>query len=105
MRISSHDVRTGTVAWLVAPEGTRVAINPAGVLVGRSPRCDVVLTKPDASRMQAIILMGAGGPCLSVLGKGPTAINGAPVVGERDLAGGDRIELPGLVLEVLVELE
>lgn len=76
-----------------------------GLLVGRSPQCDVVLTKPDASRMQAIVLMGADGPSLTVLGKGPTAVNGEPVVRERGLAGGDRIELPGLVLEVLVDPE
>lgn len=82
-----------------------MAIKPAGLLVGRSPRCDVVLTQPDASRIQAIVLMGADGPCVSVLGKGPTAVNGEPVVRERNLAKGDRIELPGLVLEVLVEPE
>jgi predicted component of type VI protein secretion system len=82
-----------------------LAIKPTGLLVGRSPDCDVVLTKSDASRMQAIVFMGADGPCLSVLGKGPTTVNGEPVVHERNLAGGDRIELPGLVLEVLVEPE
>ena len=93
------------MAWLAAPGGTRLAIKPTGLLVGRSPDCDVVLTKPDASRVQAIVFMGADGPCLSVLGKGPTAVNGEPVAHERDLAGGDHIELPGLVLEVLVEPE
>lgn len=93
------------MAGFVALGGTRLAIKPMGLLVGRSPQCDVVLTKPDASRMQAIVLMGADGPCLTVLGKGPIAVNGEPVLHERNLAGGDRIELPGLVLEVLVEPE
>jgi len=88
-------------AWLVAPDGTRLAIKPTGILVGRAPHCDLVLTEPDASRVQAIVFAGAEGPCLTVLGKGPTSVNGEPVVHERDLAGGDRIELPGLALEVL----
>jgi hypothetical protein len=89
----------------VAPDGTRLAIKPTGILIGRAPHCDVVLAEPDASRVQAIVFSGAGGPCLTVLGKGPTAVNGELVVHERDLAGGDRIELPGLALKVLAAPE
>jgi hypothetical protein len=65
----------------------------------------VVLTEPDVSRVQAIVFSGAEGPCLTVLGKGPTSVNGEPVVHERDLAGGDLIELPGLALKVLAAPE
>jgi hypothetical protein len=88
-------------AWLVTPDGTRLAIKPTGILMGRAPHCDVVLTEPGASRVQAIVFAGPEGPCLTVLGKGPTAVNGELVTHDRVLEGGDRVELPGLVLEVL----
>lgn len=97
-------VSTRFAAWLEAPDGTRLPIKPTGILIGRAPHCDVVLTEPGASRVQAIVFAGPDGPCLTVLGKGPTAVNGEPVH-ERDLAGGDRIELPGLALEVLAAPE
>lgn len=92
-------------AWLVTPDGTRLAIKPTGILMGRAPHCDVVLTEPGASRVQAIVFAGPEGPCLTVLGKGPTAVNGEVVTHDRVLEGGDRVELPGLVLEVLAARE
>ena len=97
----SPEVSSRSATWLVTPDGTRLAIKPTGILVGRGPHCDVILSEPDASRVQAIVFAGANGPCLTVLGKGPTAVNGEPVVHERELAAGDRIELPGFALEVL----
>ncbi len=89
----------------MAQDGTRLAIKPTGILIGRAPHCDVVLTEPEASRVQAIVFSGTEGPCLAVLGKGPTAVNGEPVVHERCLAAGDLLELPGLALKVLAAPE
>lgn len=100
-RISSHDVSTRSAAWIAAPDGTRWAIKPTGLLVRSCPHCQVVPTEADASRVQAIVFAGPDGPCLAVLGQGPTAVNGEPVPHERNLTGGDRIELPGLTLEVV----
>lgn len=86
--------------WLVDPEGLRVAVRPAGLLIGRAPHCDVVLTHEDASRVQAIAFDGAKSACLTVLGKGRTLVNGQPVSGDRELSDGDRIEMPGLTFRV-----
>lgn len=86
----------GHTMWLTTSAGIRLPIKPAGVLLGRSPHCDVVLTESTASRVQAIVFASTGGACLSVLGRGKTTVNGENVDHDRDLAPGDRIELPGL---------
>jgi hypothetical protein len=46
------------MTWIAAPDGTRLTIKPTGLLVGRCPHCDVVLTEPDAIRVQAIVFAG-----------------------------------------------
>lgn len=91
--------------WLVTPGGIRLAITPSGVLIGRGAHCDVVSTEPQASRVQAIVFAGPSGPALTVLGKAATAVNGQPVARDRELADGDRIELPGVVLDVIAEVD
>lgn len=96
--------RMRVASWLVAEDGARLAIRPAGILIGRAPHCDIVLTASDASRVHAIVFAGPEGPCLSVLGKGPTSVNGEPVAHDRELASGDRIAVPGRVLDVVAEL-
>jgi hypothetical protein len=89
--------------WLTTAAGIRLPITPAGVLLGRSPHCDVVLTEGTASRVQAIVFAGVDGPCVSVLGKGTTAVNGESIEHDRELASGDRLSVPGLELIIGVE--
>jgi hypothetical protein len=86
--------------WLIVPGGKRIRITAAGVLIGRSAQCDVVLAHAQASRVQAIVFAGPRGPRLTVLGKGPTSVNQQPVDHERELADGDRVGVPGLALDV-----
>lgn len=92
-----------TRPWLRVPGGARLQIKPGGLLIGRAPHCDAVLTDPGASRVQAIVFDGPAGPTVTVLGKGASAVNGEPVAHERDLVAGDRLELPGAVFEILEE--
>ncbi len=91
---------TGARPWLRVAGGAQLQIKPSGLLIGRAPHCDAVLTDPNASRVQAIVFAGPSGPTLTVLGKGATTVNGEPVQHERDLVAGDRLELPGAVFEV-----
>jgi hypothetical protein len=93
--------RGGRAAWwLVGPDGARRRIDAAGVLVGRSPRCEIVLRDPRASRVQALVYLDGEHPRLVLLGKGRTERNGARAERESALAAGDRILLPGLELEL-----
>lgn len=73
------------------------------MIIGRSPRCELVLREETASRTQALVYLGADGPQLVILGKGVTTVNGSPVEHERALAAGDVIGLPGLALSVEAE--
>ena len=91
--------------WLIGPDGARRRVDAAGILVGRSPRCDVVLRDPRASRSQALVYLDGDRPRLLVLGKGRTQLNGARAERETSLSAGDRIGLPGLELELSSSIE
>jgi len=86
--------------WLQSESSLAKRITPAGLLVGRSPHCDVVLRSEQASRRQALVYLGSSGPKLVPLGSNPTIVNDEPFTAERELAEGDAIELPGMTLEV-----
>ncbi len=86
--------------WLRAGETIARRITPAGIVLGRSPHCEIVLDSNQASRRHALVYLGARGPRLVVLGRGPTTVSGAPVDGEAELANGVRLGVPGLELEV-----
>ena len=87
--------------WLSDGEGTRRRIDAGGVLLGRAPRCDLVLRDQKASRSQALVYLDSQQPWLLVLGKGKTRLNGVLVAREAKLAAGDRIALPGLECEIV----
>lgn len=89
--------------WLSTSAGIRLPIKAAGVLLGRSPHCDVVLGDATTSRVQLIVFAGVEGPSLSVLGKAPTSVNGEAVTHDRELRPGDRIDVPGLTVTIEVE--
>ena len=89
--------------WLETEDGVRRRLDAGGVTLGRSPRCDVVLSSAAASRVHALAHLAPKGPRCVQLGRGATRVNGERVEGARDLASGDTIEVPGLVLTVVSE--
>lgn len=91
--------------WLTDGDGVRLRVDAGGVLLGRSPRCEVVLRDPKASRAHALVYLDGDRPRLLVLGQGRTRINDALAPREAALAPGDRVAVPGveLVLESQAE--
>jgi hypothetical protein len=87
--------------WLANGDGVRRRVDAGGVLIGRAPRCDLVLRDPKASRSQALVYLDGDEPHLLVLGKGRTRLNGAVAGRETRLAAGDRVSVPGLELELV----
>src|SRR6185369_10543373 len=85
---------------LVDKDGVRRRIDARGVLFGRSPKCDVILRDPKASRSQALAYLEGESPRFLLLGKGRTELNGVRAEREAKLASGDRISLPGIEFEV-----
>ncbi len=86
--------------WLSGESSLAKRITPAGLVVGRSPHCDVVLRSEQASRRQALIYLDSSGPRLVPLGSNVLKVNGAGVEAERELAEGDKIELPDVAFEI-----
>lgn len=89
--------------WLRLPDGSRRRFGPAGVLVGRDPDCDIVLSDPGASRRQAMLHVSADGPQVVPLGRGPTEVSGRSISSASSLVDGDQISVPGLELTVETE--
>lgn len=83
----------------------RLRIDAGGVLLGRSPRCEVVLRDPKASRAHALVYLDSDRPRLLVLGQGRTRINDAIAPREAALAAGDRVAVPGLELVLEAQAE
>ncbi|HLH64315.1 MAG TPA: FhaA domain-containing protein [Solirubrobacteraceae bacterium] len=74
--------------------GRRIAIGPAGVLIGRSRQCDVVLDDPNVSRSHAEIRPRGGSWVLRDLGStNGTRLNGRRVDGPEVLRRGDEMQL------------
>jgi hypothetical protein len=98
-------VATGdAIAWSLAISGgKRFAITAGGLLIGRSASADIVLPDTAASRAQAMVVAGVNAPTLLVMGRGTTAVNDVVVTEFRELAAGDRVSVPGLVLEVIAD--
>lgn len=90
-------------SWWLRGEGEdslAKRITPAGVVLGRSPHCDVILRSELASRRHALVYLGVDGPRLVPLGRAASSVNGVDVDQERGLEGGDRLTLPGQSLTV-----
>ncbi len=86
--------------WLRAGDQAARRITQGGLLIGRSPHCDLVVASEQVSRRQALVHLGAEGPRLLVFGRGAMTVSGRSVEAEHDLASGDRVEVGALVLEV-----
>ena len=82
--------------WLELPDGTRRRVGSAGLLIGRSPDCDLVLHDHHASRRHAIVHLTADGAALVSLGRD------AEREGSAELSDGMRLSFPGLEVTVRV---
>lgn len=87
----------GTEWWLELPDGTRRRVGPAGLLIGRSTDCDLVLNDEHASRRHAIVHRTADGVALVSLGRGSAGVDST---GNAELADGTRLSFPGLTVTV-----
>lgn len=87
----------GTEWWLELADGTRRRVGPAGLLIGRSADCDLVLNDEHASRRHAIVHGTADGVALVPLGKEAARVEST---GNAGLADGTRLSFPGLTVTV-----
>ncbi len=89
---------------LLLLDGKRLVVGPAGVTLGRSRQCDVVLSDPNVSREHAEIRPRAGDWVLSDLGStNGSLLNGRRVDGPEVVRAGDQIELGTSVLTFELE--
>src|SRR5215472_12718048 len=86
--------------WLADERDTLRRIDASGILIGRSPGCELVLLHPKASRLHALVYADGDTPRLVALGRGRTSVDGAAVTREAKLGAGARLELPGAMLHV-----
>lgn len=89
---------------LVAPDGVSRRVGSAGIVIGRDPSCDVVLTDPAVSRRHALIRTSSDGVELLSLGRTPVELNGKPVEKSQLLNDGDSIKVNELVFTARVEM-
>lgn len=84
--------------------GKRLLVGPAGVTLGRSRQCDVVLDDPNVSRRHAEIRPRGGSWVLTDLGStNGSRINGQEVQRPEVVRSGDEIELGTTTLRFEVE--
>ena len=74
--------------------GRRLVVGPAGVTLGRSRQCDVMVDDPNVSRTHAEVRPRGGSWVLSDLGStNGTYLNDEPLAGPQLLHDGDRIRI------------
>src|SRR5262245_43806975 len=78
-------------------------VGAGGLLVGRAHDCDIVADDPSVSRRHALIRATRDGAELVPLGRAPVVINGAPRDKVTALADGDRVEVAGMTLSIVLE--
>jgi hypothetical protein len=88
--------------WLAGSDLGPLRVGPSGVLIGRSPDCDMVLPDPRTSRHHALVREAMAGPILIPLGRNPTLVNGVRASQVMPLQRGDQLSFPGLQLEVIL---
>jgi hypothetical protein len=86
--------RTRAQTALLLMDGKRLVVGPAGVTLGRSRQCDVVLNDPNVSRRHAEIRPRGGSWVLTDLGStNGCRINGRRIDGSEVIRSGDKLEL------------
>lgn len=80
--------------WLDGGDG-RILIRAGGLLVGRSPDCDVVLPDAQVSRHHALFRLDDRGVEAVLLGRALLAVNDVPVGAVTALREGDAVSLCG----------
>jgi hypothetical protein len=89
---------------LLLHDGKRLVVGPAGVTLGRSRQCDVVLEDPNVSREHAEIRPRGGSWVLSDLGStNGSSVNGRRIDGPEVLKPGDEIEVGTSVMTFELE--
>jgi hypothetical protein len=84
--------------------GRRLVVGPAGVTLGRSRQCDVMVDDPNVSRTHAEVRPRGGSWVLSDLGStNGSRLNGHRLDGPEVLKAGDEIELGTTVLTFVLE--
>jgi hypothetical protein len=79
---------------LLLVDGKRLVVGPAGVTIGRSRQCDVVLDDPNVSRQHAEIRPRGGSWVLSDLGStNGSSLNGRRIDGPEVVKAGDEVEV------------
>ncbi len=87
--------------WIAGAAGAKRRIDAGGVLMGRSPDCDLVLRDPKASRAQALVYLDSDALRLVVLGRGRTRVDGRLVERGVELTDGQTIDVPGSTFRVV----
>ena len=107
--LSPEDASDRTLIWSDVGERAEeklrevptVALEGAGVLVGRDPRCDIVLDHPAVSRRHAVITHVEGMYFVEDLDStNGTFLNGERVAERREIRDGDRIHITTFVLSL-----
>ena len=89
---------------LLLVDGKRMVVGPAGVTLGRSRQCDVVLDDPNVSRKHAEIRPRGGSWVLTDLGStNGSSLNGRRIDGPEVVRPGDEIELGTSVVKFELE--
>ncbi|MFH1468180.1 MAG: hypothetical protein ABIO70_27585 [Pseudomonadota bacterium] len=92
-----------TTCWLEAEDGRQHPVGPRGLLIGRAPASELLLTHPAASRRAALAWLEPEGPRIVRLGGGPVHLDGVALEGCQPLRDGQRLSFPGCDLRVRVE--
>jgi len=89
---------------LLLIDGKRMMVGPAGVTLGRSRECDVVLDDPNVSRQHAEIRPRGGSWVLTDLGStNGSSINGRRIDGPEVVKPGDELEIGTSVIKFELE--
>jgi hypothetical protein len=96
--------RTRHESALLLVDGKRMVVGPAGVTLGRSRQCDVVLDDPNVSREHAEIRPRGGSWVLTDLGStNGSCLNGRRIDHAEVIKAGDEIELGTSVIRFELE--
>jgi hypothetical protein len=89
--------------WLRRNTGARHPVTSAGILIGRSPGCEIILGDPAVSRRQALVYLDDASPTVVPLGSAPCRLGDREPDSPAPLSDGDVLRLGAAALEVISE--